>query len=102
MHSPGAAKPSEMRKLKRHGLTGRDQQSYSAEVQQRHRPRTTPTSRQQTATCPNDRERPRRQEFASRGSRVSNPLSSTSRTYFEQVTQPVSAAVEQRQRARRM
>jgi PspC domain len=38
---------------------------YSTQVQQRHRPRTTATSCHRTVPCPNDRERPRRQEFAS-------------------------------------
>lgn len=49
---------------------------YSTEVQQRRRPRTTSTSRRRTAICPNDRQRPRCHEFASRGS-VLKPLSST-------------------------
>jgi hypothetical protein len=41
--------------------------TYSRQVQQRHRPRTTPTTGQRTATCLNDLQRPRRREFASRG-----------------------------------
>jgi len=41
--------------------------AYSRQVQQRRRPGTTSASCRQAATCPNDRERPRRQEFASRG-----------------------------------
>ena len=40
---------------------------YSTRVRQRHRPGTPPRSCHRTATCPNDRERPCRQEFASRG-----------------------------------
>jgi hypothetical protein len=40
---------------------------YSAEVQQRGGPRTTPTDCQLRVTCPNDRQQPRRREFASRG-----------------------------------
>jgi hypothetical protein len=46
---------------------------YNTGIQQRHRPRTTATSRQRTATCPNEHQRPRCQEFASRGSGVPIP-----------------------------
>src|SRR6266498_1567890 len=42
----------------------------STQVQQRCRLRTPPTSRHRPVTCPNDHERPRRQEFASRGAAV--------------------------------
>ena len=48
-------------------------QPYSSRVQQRERPRATTTGLQQRSTSPNDRERPRCREFASRGSGVQIP-----------------------------
>ncbi len=46
---------------------------YSRGVQQRRRPGTPPASRHRTTTCPNDHQRPRHREFASRGSGVQIP-----------------------------
>jgi hypothetical protein len=46
---------------------------YSAQVQQRHRLRAAPSDRHRSVSCLNDRERPRRREFASRGSGVRIP-----------------------------
>ena len=49
------------------------QKPYSTRIQQRHRPRTAATVSHRSLTCSNDHQRPRRQEFASRGSGVQSP-----------------------------